>query len=618
MASSPGRCKVFRRLAAAVALAMIAGCGDRMTATTSAPARLEGATAFVERLNAELKALGDEVNAAGWVQATYITPDTQLLNAKAQERQLAWFSTAAKEARHYDSQQLDPSTARALLLLKLGVAAPAPDDPAKRAELAQLTTRLDAMYGEAQGCHDEHGKAVCGTVEDLSDILATSRDYAKLTQAWVDWHEAARPMREPYARFATLANEGARELGFADLGAMWRSNYDMPPEQFVAVVDKLWTQVKPLYDALHCYARARLAKRYGEDKVPAGRPIPAHLFGNMWAQDWTKIYGDLLQPYPQTPIPLIDGALKAQHYDAVRMTKSAESFYTSLGFPPLPQTFWQRSMLVRPRDREVLCHASAWHMDGNEDVRIKQCAEPNEEELRTLYHEMGHLYYDLSYKDQPTLFQGAAHEGFHEAIGDTVVLSMTPAYLAKIGLARAVGTSREAMLNEQMKMATEKIAFLPFGLLVDRWRWQVFSGETKPEQYNAAWWALREKYQGVKAPVERTEADFDPGAKYHIPGNTSYTRYFLAFILQFQFHRAMCQAAGFEGPLNECSVYGNAEAGRRFRAMLAEGASKPWPETLEKLTGSREMDATAIIDYFKPLMAWLEEQNRGQKCGWGA
>ncbi|RYG88106.1 peptidase M2 family protein, partial [bacterium] len=440
--------------------------------------------------------------------------------------------------------------------------------------------------------------------------------YAKLTQAWVDWHEAARPMREPYARFAMLANEGARELGFDDLGAMWRSNYDMTPDAFVAEVDRLWTQVKPLYDALHCYTRARLAKRYGEDKVPAGQPIPAQLLGNMWAQDWNHIYADLLAPYPKTPVPLVDGALKAQGYDAVKMARSAETFYTSLGFPPLPQTFWDRSMLTRPRDREVLCHASAWHMDGKEDVRIKQCAVPSEEELTTLYHEMGHLYYDLSYKDQPSLFQGGANEGFHEAIGDTVVLSMTPAYLSRIGLRRSTDASREAMLNEQMKKATDKVAFLPFALLVDRWRWQVFSGETKPEQYNAAWWSLREKYQGVRAPVARSEADFDPGAKYHIPGNTSYTRYFLATILQFQFHRALCQAAGFEGPLNQCSVYGNAEAGARFRAMLAEGASRPWQETLEKLTGSREMDATAIIDYFQPLMDWLAEQNAGQKCGW--
>jgi peptidyl-dipeptidase A len=367
---------------------------------------------------------------------------------------------------------------------------------------------------------------------------------------------------------------------------------------------------------MHCYARTELAKKYGEDKVPAGKPIPAQLFGNLWAQQWNNIYEDILKPYPAVQRPTLDSELVRQKYDAKRITQQAESFYTSLGMPHLPSTFWERSMLTRPRDREVVCHASPWNMNGKDDVRIKQCILPTEEDLSTTYHELGHVYYYLAYRDQPYLFQSGAHDGFHEAIGDTVLLSMTPAYLAKMGLGKPLAQSKEAVINEQMKMAADKIAFLPFGKLIDQWRWKVFSGEITPANYNKAWWELREKYQGVAAPVARSESDFDPAAKYHIPGNTPYTRYFLSFILQFQFHRALCQAAGFTGPLHECSIFGSKEAGDKFWSMLQAGASRPWPETLEKLTGTREMDASAIIEYFQPLMGWLEEKNKGQQCGW--
>jgi peptidyl-dipeptidase A len=241
---------------------------------------------------------------------------------------------------------------------------------------------------------------------------------------------------------------------------------------------------------------------------------------------------------------------------------------------------------------------------------------PNEEHLQTLHHELGHIYYYLAYKTLPELYKSGAHDGFHEGIGDTMTLSMTPAYLAELGLVEEVEKSREAIINQQMKLALDKIAFLPFGKLIDQWRWDVFAGKIAPEDYNAAWWALRTRYQGVAPPVPRSEADFDPGAKFHIPGNTPYTRYFLARILQFQFHRALCEAGGFEGPIHECSIYGNEAAGDRLWSMMKLGASQPWPEALKAATGSDEMDASAIIDYFEPLMGWLEEQNQGQACGW--
>ena len=587
-------------------------------AAASSPAtaqKQETADEFVARVNRDLTDIDLETNAADWTQKTYITPDTELLSARAYDRYLGYLSRAAAESKRYDGQTLSPETARAIHLMRVNVAAPAPSDPARRAEMTQLMSRLETMYGEGKYC--PKGPDSCRNLDQLSETLATSRHYDELLDAWKGWHDVAAPMREPYRKFAELANEGARELGFKDLGVMWRARYDMSPEAFDAMAEKLWQQVKPLYDGLQCHARAQLAKQYGEDKVPAGKPIPAHLLGNMWAQSWNNIYDDLLKPYPAASIETADRRLKADKWDAVRMTRSAESFYTSLGFRQLPQSFWERSMLVRPRDREVVCHASAWDMDASKnDVRIKMCITPTEEDLYTVYHELGHVYYYLNYSKLPDLFRSGANDGFHEAIGDTVNLSVTPEYLAKIGLIAPVKPSEQAVINQQMKLALDKIAFLPFGRLIDQWRWKVFSGEITPDHYNAAWWELRKRYQGIAPPVARSEADFDPGAKYHIPDNTPYTRYFLSFILQFQFHKALCQAAGFKGPLHECSVFGSKEAGARYAQMLARGASQPWQDTLEKLTGSREMDAGAIIEYFQPLMTWLKEQNKNRQCGW--
>ncbi len=607
---------------ASLAVCMLAACAvhvppsipSSVSPSTSQTAPSESADEFVARVGRDLKELYVESITASWVQSTYITSDTEQLNAKATERYLAYLSQAVEESRKYDGQQLSPATARAIHLLRLNVAAPAPPDPQKRAELAQLSAHLEAMYGAAKYC--PNGPQSCKNIDQLSETLAKSRNYDELTQAWKGWHDVGAPMRRDYQRFVELANEGARATGFNDLGVMWRAGYDMKPEEFDRESERLWQQVKPLYSQLHCYARAKLAKQYGDNRVRAGRPIPAQLFGNIWTQQWNKIYDDILKPYPEASIETADRALEAQKWDAVRMTRSAESFYTSLGFPKLPPAFWERSMLTRPRDRDVVCHASAWDMGDASDVRIKMCMTPTEEDLFTIYHELGHVYYYLSYANQPYLFRDGANDGFHEAIGDTVNLSVTPAYLAKIGLIKAVRPSKQAVINQQMKMALEKIAFLPFARLIDQWRWRVFSGDISPDHYNETWWALRRQYQGIAPPVERSEENFDPGAKYHIPANTPYTRYFLSYLLQFQFQKALCNAAGYRGPLHECSIFGNAEAGKKFAQMLSAGASQPWQGTLEQLTGARQIDGSAITEYFQPLMHWLEVQNRGQQCGW--
>ena len=602
-------------LCGVLALAVI-GCDTQVSVTEERGANTpqdETADHFVERINTELEELSTELGAAAWVRATYINEDTAILNSLATERYAAWHSRSVAVSRKYADSDLAPRTARALELLKLGTAEPAPDDPVKRKELADITTKLAGTYGEGKYCPDDGRE--CMALGELEEIMAKSRDYDENLDAWLGWRTVSQPMRVKYRRFVELTNEGAAELGFDDLGEMWRSGYDMSPAEFEQESLRLWNQVKPLYDALHCHVRAELAEYYGEDKVPTDQPIPAHLLGNMWAQDWANLY-DLLEPYEGVAEFDIDSALAGQKYTPQQMVKSAEQFYVSLGLPELPQTFWERSLFTKPADREVICHASAWGLDGGKDLRIKMCIRGTYEDLRTIYHELGHNFYQRAYSEQPPVFQDGAHSGFHEAIGDTITLSMTADYLQRVGLIPEATESDEAVINRQMQQALDNIAFLPFGKLIDEWRWGVFSGEILPENYNKAWWELRTRYQGIEPPVERTEEHFDPGAKYHIPGNTSYTRYFLARILQFQFQRALCETAGYEGPLHECSIYGSEAAGEKLQAMLAAGASEPWQDTLAKLTGTREMDATAIVEYFEPLMGWLEEQNQGRSCGW--
>jgi len=496
-------------------------------------------------------------------------------------------------------------------LLRLALTIATPADPQKSKELTGIVASMEGAYGKGKYC--PHGPDACLDLEDLSRIMANSRDPKELLDAWVGWHAVAKPIRVPFARYVSLANEGARGLGFANNGAMWREKYDMPPDAFASEMDRLWQQVRPLYLSLHAYVRERLREKYG-DIVPANGPIPAHLLGNMWAQSWENIY-PLVAPADSGVTYDLTEILKSRRTDARQMVKYGEGFFTSLGFAPLPATFWQRSLFVKPRDRDVVCHASAWDVDLVDDLRIKMCIDITAEDFLTIHHELGHNFYQRAYDQQSLLFRDSANDGFHEAVGDTIALSVTPEYLVKLGLLeKAPDASKDIGLL--LHKALEKIAFLPFGLMIDKWRWEVFSGQIPPEKYNEAWWALRREYQGIAPPVPRTEADFDPGAKYHVAANVPYARYFLADILQFQFHRALVGIAGCDGPLNRCSIYNNKDAGQRLNAMLAMGASRPWPDALAALTGTRQMDATAIIDYFAPLQKWLDEQNRGKPVGW--
>ena len=599
------------QLLAATAVALFAFAPASAQAPKPAKPTPAEAKAFVDKAEAELAAFNQYVAKSAWVRATYITEDTQWLEAKATAEQNELTARYAREAAKYDGVAVDPVTARKLKLLKLFLVSPAPNRPGAAGELATIATRLDSTFSAGKFQYD--GKTL--NLNEAEEILAKSRDPAQLKAVWEGWHSVAPQMRGDYAKLAQLSNEGARDLGFKDTGALWRSNYDMDPDKFAAETDRLWSQVEPFYRNLHCYVRGQLNDKYGDAVQPRTGPIRADLLGNMWAQQWGNIY-DVVQPKTASSSYSLDKLLVSKGYDPVKMVKTGESFYTSVGISPLPETFWQRSMITRPKDREVVCHASAWDLDDRDDVRIKMCTKVDADDFYTVHHELGHNVYQRAYKDQPFLFKNGANDGFHEAIGDFVGLSaLTPTYLQQIGLLdKAPGADED--IPFLLKMALDKIAFLPFGLMVDRWRWEVFSGEATPDRYNDEWWKLRLKYQGLTPPGPRPADAFDPAAKYHVPANVPYTRYFLAHIYQFQFHRAACNQIGWKGPLHRCSVYGEKEMGQKFNAMLEMGASKPWPEAMAAFTGEKTADASAVTAYFKPLNDWLTVQNKGEACGW--
>jgi peptidyl-dipeptidase A len=588
------------------------------TPAASKPATVEEAKAFVAQVDKDLRRLLVTQSKADWAKQTNINAQTEAVAAAANAEYLTYSTKAIQDSARFLPilDKLDPDTRRQIQLLRTSASLVAPSDKTKAQELARVASSMDAEYGKGKVC-DKQGKN-CKDLGALEDVLSSSKNSKELQEAWAGWHNTmGQTIRPLYQRFVELGNEGARTIGFADMGDQWRSGYDMSAADFEKEVDRLWTQVEPLYKDLHCYARQKLNSRYGDTLVPKKGGLPAHLVGNMWAQDWNYIYPDL-QPYKGQPEVDVTPALQKQKYTPEKMVKLAESFFTSIGLKPLPSTFWERSMFVKPEGKDVVCHASAWDPEYNGDARIKMCIKINQEDLITVHHELGHNYYYLYYHDKPMLYQSGANDGFHEAIGDAIALSMTPDYLKKVGLLETTADNDKAAINSQMQKALDKVAFLPWGLLVDKWRWDVFSGKVAVSDWNKHWWDLRLKYQGVVPPAPRPADAFDPGAKYHVPSNTPYMRYFLADVLQFQFHRALCDAAGHKGPLNTCSIYGNKAAGEKLRKMLELGASKPWPEALAQITGTNKMDATAMIDYFAPLQSWLKEQNKGQSCGWEA
>jgi peptidyl-dipeptidase A len=579
--------------------------------TLSAPTFVQAESTKTFLKNANQTLLTEQITAqrAEWVQTNFITQDTTILASDANAHYTEIATDYALKSKKFKGSTKDEKRQLNLLLAFLNL--PAPKEKAKNLEMTRLKSEMESTYGSGKFCN---AKGACKTLQDLESVLAQSRKPAELIEAWEGWRTVSVPMKPKYQRVIELSNQGARELGFKNVADFWKSKYDMPSAAFEKDLDRLWGEVKPFYEQLHCYVRSQLNKKYGDTVAPKEGAIPAHLLGNMWAQSWGNIRDIVGVDASKTTD--ITQLLKAAKYDSKKMVSTAENFFVSLGMPNLPASFYERSLFEKPRDREVVCHASAWDIDLKDDVRIKMCIIPDDDSFRTIHHELGHIYYYLAYKHQPILYNGSANDGFHEALGDTIQLSITNKYLHEIGLLKKAPKANNENIDYLMTMALEKVAFLPFGLLIDKWRWKVFDGTVKPEQYNQAWWNFVKEYQGVIPPAQRPPESFDPGAKYHVPSFVPYSRYFLAHILQFQFHRSLCQTAGYTGPLHECSIYGSKKAGEKLWKMMELGLSEPWPVALEAVTGQKQMDATALREYFSPLEKWLREKNQGQKCGW--
>lgn len=583
---------------------------DGMTAEPTVEEALE----FLADAEAELREFGEFGARTAWVQNNFITEDTNWLLERMSTQSTEMSVRLATEAARYADLDLPEDAERKIAALRNGITLPAPNNPEAAARLSELTTRMGAAY--SAGLMEIDGEMV--DHNELENIMRTSRDPEFLAHVWNGWRRAYDPaqMATDYAEMVDIANQGARDLGFDNLAQMWLSNYDMPADEMEAEVERLWGQVEPFYEQLHCHVRANLNELHGDDVQAATGPIRADLLGNMWAQGWSAL-SDVAAVGDSEPAYDLNDLLVEADYTPVRMVEVAEGFFSSLGLEELPDTFWDRSLIEQPRDRQVACHASAWNLDSVDDLRIKMCTRVNADDFVTVHHELGHNYYQRAYNQQDYLLQSGANDGFHEAIGDFIALSVTPEYLVQIGLLDEDDMpGAEADLGLLMDTALDKIAFLPFAVMMDQWRWRVLRGDIQPADYNSAWWELRQSYQGIEPPVERPADAFDPGSKYHIANNVPYLRYFLSHILQFQFHQAACEMAGWEGPLHRCSIYGNEEVGARFNAMMEMGASQPWPDALEAFTGTRQMDGSAIIAYFQPLMDHLQEENADRECGW--
>ena len=571
---------------------------------------------FLEKVEKENLQNGPVISSASWISSNFITYDSQKVIADYGTRYTLDALDKARKASTFDSLDVSQEKKRMLNILKTSFVMPPPLDDILASELSEITTSLKAMYGSGEHCFEDND---CYDLEAFESIIDKSRDPDELLKAWSGWHEVGKPMRPMYMRMVEIGNQGSKDLGFDDLSDLWFSKYDMPAEEFLSETDRVWDEVRPLYDALHCHVRAELNEYYGDDVVPSSGALPVHLLGNMWGQSWSNIYDLVYAQLKETKTVDITKVIEDLNLSEVEMVEYAEDFFISIGFKPLPETFWERSLFVKPVDRSVVCHASAWNLDpANNDLRIKMCIEKNEEDFVTIHHELGHIFYYQAYNHLPTLFQGGANDGFHEAFGDLLSLSITPEYLKKIDFI----TEEEAEIAEQdpigllMKQALEGVVAIPWTLMLDKWRAGVFNGQIEETDLNKTWWRMREEYQGIAPPNDRTEDFFDPGAKYHIPGNTPYTRYYLARIMQYQFHEALCNHIEFDGYLHECSIYGDKRAGDKIISTMALGESLPWQDAFEKITGTRELSGKSILNYYAPLKEWLDKQNINRTCGW--
>jgi len=594
---------------------------------------------FMDFLNRESAVWANRATLAEWDYESNLSNSTLQKKLKIAVEYAAFQKDQWREVIKYPWQTFqDPLLRRQFKKYSILGTAALPED--KRSRLDEVVAEMQKIYGTMKLYQWRHPRSTIQkdkepTIQlepDLKHILATNtNESCKLQYYWEGWHgSVGRKVKPLFEEYVNLTNEAAKLNNFSDNAAMWIEDFEM--DNFEDVIQKLYLQIRPLYQQLHAYVRRRLSPFHNTNQVELiqkNGPLPAHILGNMWAQQWDGVY-QMTVPYPGKVSVDVTPTMKAKNYTVLKMFKLSEEFFTSLNLSAMTDTFWKKSIIEKLEDREMICHASAWDFHDGEDFRIKMCTNVNLDDLKTVHHEMGHIQYFQQYKNQPHIFREGANSGFHEAVGDTLALSVSTAeHLMKIGLLdpETYVEDRETDINSLYFMALDKVAFLPFAYVLDLWRWEVFRGNITPSEYNCRFWKLRQDLQGIVPPVDRNEKDFDAGAKFHVIADVPYIRYFVSFIIQFQFHKALCIKAGQYNPkdpdskpLHQCDIYQSTEAGNLLGDMLQMGSSKHWQDAFEAITGQRDMDAGPLLEYFQPLYDWLVYENNrtGEEIGWSA
>ncbi|XP_007090142.2 angiotensin-converting enzyme 2 isoform X1 [Panthera tigris] len=584
----------------------------------------ELAKTFLEKFNHEAEELSYQSSLASWNYNTNITDENVQKMNEAGAKWSAFYEEQSKLAETYPLAEIHNTTVkRQLQALQQSGSSVLSADKSQR--LNTILNAMSTIYSTGKACNPNNPQECLLLEPGLDDIMENSKDYNERLWAWEGWRaEVGKQLRPLYEEYVALKNEMARANNYEDYGDYWRGDYEeewtdgynYSRSQLIKDVEHTFTQIKPLYQHLHAYVRAKLMDSYPSRISPTGC-LPAHLLGDMWGRFWTNLY-PLTVPFGQKPNIDVTDAMVNQSWDARRIFKEAEKFFVSVGLPNMTQGFWENSMLTEPgNSQKVVCHPTAWDL-GKGDFRIKMCTKVTMDDFLTAHHEMGHIQYDMAYAVQPFLLRNGANEGFHEAVGEIMSLSAaTPNHLKTIGLLPpGFSEDSETEINFLLKQALTIVGTLPFTYMLEKWRWMVFKGEIPKEQWMQKWWEMKREIVGVVEPVPHDETYCDPASLFHVANDYSFIRYYTRTIYQFQFQEALCRIAKHEGPLHKCDISNSSEAGKKLLQMLTLGKSKPWTLALEHVVGEKNMNVTPLLKYFEPLFTWLKEQNRNSFVGW--
>uniref|UniRef100_UPI0039BD93C6 Angiotensin-converting enzyme 2 n=1 Tax=Homo sapiens TaxID=9606 RepID=UPI0039BD93C6 len=596
-----------------------------LVAVTAAQSTIEEqAKTFLDKFNHEAEDLFYQSSLASWNYNTNITEENVQNMNNAGDKWSAFLKEQSTLAQMYPLQEIQNLTVKLQLqALQQNGSSVLSEDKSKR--LNTILNTMSTIYSTGKVCNPDNPQECLLLEPGLNEIMANSLDYNERLWAWESWRsEVGKQLRPLYEEYVVLKNEMARANHYEDYGDYWRGDYevngvdgyDYSRGQLIEDVEHTFEEIKPLYEHLHAYVRAKLMNAYPSYISPIGC-LPAHLLGDMWGRFWTNLYS-LTVPFGQKPNIDVTDAMVDQAWDAQRIFKEAEKFFVSVGLPNMTQGFWENSMLTDPGNvQKAVCHPTAWDL-GKGDFRILMCTKVTMDDFLTAHHEMGHIQYDMAYAAQPFLLRNGANEGFHEAVGEIMSLSAaTPKHLKSIGLLSPdFQEDNETEINFLLKQALTIVGTLPFTYMLEKWRWMVFKGEIPKDQWMKKWWEMKREIVGVVEPVPHDETYCDPASLFHVSNDYSFIRYYTRTLYQFQFQEALCQAAKHEGPLHKCDISNSTEAGQKLFNMLRLGKSEPWTLALENVVGAKNMNVRPLLNYFEPLFTWLKDQNKNSFVGW--